>query len=144
MADHEKKIIKALFEIEGLAEELDQTLDKMDGEDSKVKKFIEQEKAIRKIKKIAKEYAIIDKEEASECKECARKLSADVKGQEKALEDIAKEAEKLDGELDKVTDDDSKVKSFILQKKVMHRVKKILHDVGLMEDYAEDEADMLL
>ena len=143
MADHEKKIITALFEIEGLAEELDLTLDKMDEEDSKVKKFIEQEKAIHKIKKIAKEYAVIDKEEAKECKECARKLTADVKGQEKALEDIAKEAEKLDGELDKVSDDDGKVKSFILQKKVMHRVKKILKDVGLMEDYTDDEIENL-
>ena len=144
MADHEKKIIAALFEIEGLAEELDLTLDKMDEESSKVKKFIEQEQAIHKIKKIAKEYALIDKYEEKDAKVLAHKITADVHGQEKALDRIAKEADKLDEELEKVTDDDSKVKSFVIQRQVTHRIKKILHEVGLLENFAEDEVDKLL
>ena len=144
MADHEKKIIAALFEIEGLAEELDLTLDKMDEEDSKIKKFIEQEQAIRKIKKIAKEYALIDKYEEKDAKALAHKITADVHGQEKALDSIAKEADKLDEELDKITGDDNKVKSFVVQRQVTHRIKKILHEVGLLENFAEDEVEKLL
>ena|GEM_PF-1704310 len=144
MADHEKKIIKALFEIEGLAEELDLTLEKMDDADGKVKHFIEQEKAIHKIKKIAKAYDKIDKYEEKDAKKCEQRLKADVHEQEKALAHIAKEADKLDEELEKVTDDDGKVKSFVIQKKATHQIKKILHNIGLVEKFADDEMDTLL
>jgi len=145
MADHEKKIITALFEIEGLAEELDLTLEKMDDAgDGKVKHFIEQEKAIHKIKKIAKEYDKIDKYEEKDAKKCASRLKGDVREQEKALEHIANEADKLDEALDKVTDDDGKIKSFVIQRKAAHQIKKILHNIGLIEKFADDEVDMLL
>ena len=144
MADHERKIITALFEIEGLAEELDLTLEKMDNADGKVKHFIEQEKAISKIKKIAKEYDKIDKYEEKDAKKCASRLKGDVHEQEKALEHIANEADKLDEALEKVTDDDGKVKSFVIQRKAAHQIKKILHNIGLIEKFADDEMDTLV
>jgi len=143
MADHERKIITALFEIEGLAEELDLTLEKMDNADGKVKHFIEQEKAIHEIKKIAHEFDKIDKYEEKDAEKWAHRIAVDIDKQEKALENIAKEADKLDEVLSKMGDDDGKIKSFIEQKKATHHIKKILHSCGLYEKYVEDELENL-
>jgi len=64
MADHEKKILKALLEIEKTIEKLDETLCKLDDADGKkVKHFVEQEKAIHEIKKILRAVDRIDKYE---------------------------------------------------------------------------------
>jgi len=144
MADHEKKILKALLEIEKTVEKLDETLCKLDDTDGKVKQFIEQEKAIHEIKKIARAVDRIDKYEDKDAEKWAKRIAADIEGQEKALVDIAVAADQLDEELAKVSDDDGKVKSFIAQKKIMHQVKKILHKMGLYEAYAEDELDNLI
>jgi len=144
MADHEKKILKALLEIEKTVEKLDCTLDKLDDTDSKAKHFIEQEKAIHEIKKIIHESDKIDKYEEKDAEKWAHRITADVDGQEKAVTHILNAAEKLDEELSKIGDDDGKIKSFIAQKKVMHQVKKILHNCGLFEKYTEDEIDNLI
>ena len=144
MADHEKRIAKALLKIAKTVEKLDDTLDKLDGADGKVKHFIEQEKAIHEIKKIAHEFDKIEKNEEEIDEKLARRITADVDAQEKALNHIANAAVKLDEELLKISDDDGKVKSFIAQKKIIHQVKKILHNCGLYEKYAEDEIDSIL
>jgi len=143
MANYEKKISKALLEIEKTVEKLDNTLDKMDNTDSKVKHFIEQEKAIHEIKKIAHEFDKIEKFEEKDDLKRADKIAVDIDKQEKALAHIADAAEKLDAELAKISDDDGKIKSFIAQKKITHQIKKILHNCGLYEKYAEDELDNL-
>ena len=143
MADYEKKISKALVEIAKTVEKLDGTLEKLDNSEGKVKQFFEQEVALHEIKKISHEFDKIDKYEEKEADEWARKITADIAGQEKALENIAKEADKLDEVLSNMSDDDGKVKSFIAQKKAAHQIKKILHNCGLYEQYAEDELNDL-
>ena len=144
MAEHGKKILKALLEIEKTVEKLDDTLNKLDSADGKVKHFIEQEKAIHEIKKIAREFHKIEKYEEKDDAKRAHKITVDVNGQEKALTNIANAADKLGEELAKVSDDDGKIKSFIAQKKITHQVKKILHNCGLYEKYREDEIDNLI
>jgi len=144
MADHEKKISKALLKVEKTIEKLDETLDKLDNTDGKVKHFIEQEKAIHEIKKIAHEFDKIEKNEEKIDEKLAHRITADVDAQEKALKNIANAADKLGAELSKISDDDGKLKSFIAQKKIMHQVKKILHNCGLYEKYVEDEIDSVL
>jgi len=144
MADYEKKIVKALLEIEKTVEKLDETLEKLDGAEGKAKQFIEQEKAIHEVKKISREFDKIEKYEGKEEAEQAHRVKVDVAGQEKALAHIAKEADKLEETLSKMSDDDGKVKSFIEQKKAVHEIKKILHNCGLYAAYAEDELDNLL
>ena len=144
MADHEKKISKALIEIAKTVEKLDDTLDKLDSADGKAKHFIEQEKAIHEIKKIAHEFDKIEKNEEKIDAKLAKTITADVGAQEKALNSIANAAVKLDEELSKISDDDGRVKSFIAQKKITHQVKKILHNCGLYEKYVEDEIDSIL
>ena len=143
MANNEKKIVKALLEIEKTVEKLDETLDKMDAAEGKAKHFIEQEKAIHEMKKIARECDKIEKYEEKEDEALARRIKVDVAEQEKALAHIAEAADKLDEELSKISDDDGKVKSFIAQKKVAHQIKKILHNCGLYEKYVDDEIDSL-
>jgi len=143
MEHNEKKILKALLEIEKTVEKLDETLDKMDGAEGKVKHFIEQEKAVHEIKKIARECDKIEKYDAKDEAAQAHRVKVDVVEQEKALERIAKEADKLDEALSEMSDDDGKVKSFIAQKKTVHQIKKILHNCGLYEKYVEDEIDSL-
>ena len=51
--------------------------------------------------------------------------------------------DKLEAELAKIDDDDGKVKSFVAQKKMIHQVKKILHDCNLYEKYMADEINDL-
>ena len=119
-------------------------MEKLDKADSKVKHFIEQEKAIHEIKKIAREYEKIEKFEEKEELQHENRIKADIYGQEKALKNIVHAVDKLDEELSKISDDDGKVKSFIAQKKITHQVKKILHNVGLYEMFVEDEIDNLI
>lgn len=144
MANPEKKILKALVEIEETMEKLDGTLDQMEDTDSRVKHFIEQEKAIHEIKKIVRAADKMEKYEEKDLSKWAHRIKVDVDGQEKALLKIAKETDKLDETLSKMSDDDGKVKSFVAQKKVIHQVKKILHNCGLYDKYVEDELDQLV
>lgn len=143
MADYEKKIAKTLVEIAKTVEKLDGTLEKLDSAEGKIPQYLEQEKAIHEIKKIAREFEKIDKYEEKEADEWARKITVDIEGQEKALDNITKEAEKLDEALANTNDDDGKVKAFIAQKKATHYIKKILHNCGLYEQYVEDEIEDL-
>ena len=142
MASPEKKILKALLEIAKEMEKLDHTLDKLDCADNKAKHFIEQEKAMHEIKKIVHASDKLEKYEEKDIEKWAHKITVDVDGQAKALSNIANAADKLDGELAKIGDDDGKVKSFVIQKQVIHQVKKILHNCGLYEKY-EDEIEAL-
>ena len=143
METTEKKVLKALVEIEKTVEKLDDTLDKLDGAEGKVKYFVEQEKAIHAIKKIVREWNKIEKYEEKDEEKWARKIAVDMNEQEKALDHIAKAAGKLEEELSKVSDDDGKVKSYIAQKRAAHQIKKILHNCGLYEKYVEDEIENL-
>ena len=143
MANYEKKISKALVEIAKTVEKLDGTLEKLDSAEGKIPQYFEQEKAIHEIKKITHEFDKIDKYEEKEAEEWARKITVDIEGQEKALENITKEVEKLDEVLSNMNDDDGKVKAFIAQKKATHYIKKILHNCGLYEQYVENEIEDL-
>ena len=144
MANYEKKIIKTLVEIAKEMEKLDETLDKLDSADGKLKHFYEQEKAIHEIKKIAHKVDKVERYEEKDAEKWAHKIAVDIDGQVKALTNIASEVDKLEKELAKIDDDDGKVKSFITQRKVAHQVKKILHNCGLYEKYAEDELEHIL
>jgi len=143
MTHTEKKILKALVEIGKTVEKLDDTLDKMDCCESEAKHFIEQEKAIHEIKKIVRESDRLDKYEEKDLEQWARKVTKDVAGQEKALSHIGDAADKLEAELAKIGDDDGRVKSFVAQKKMIHQVKRILHECNLYEKYVEDEINDL-
>jgi len=125
MTNYEKKILQALQEIEKTVKKLDDTLDKMENTDSKVKHFIEQERAIHEIKKIAREFHKIEKLAEKDAVEQAHRITAEAE-QEKALVKIAMATEKLDTELANIGDDDEKVKSFIAQKELADQIKKIL------------------
>ena len=143
MAHTEKKILKSLVEIGKTVEKLDGTLDKMDCSEGKVKHFIEQEKAIHEIKKIVHASDRLEKYEEKDLEKWAHKITKDLDGQAKALSHIGDAADKLEVELAKIGDDDGKVKSFVAQKKMIHQVKKILHECNLYEKYVEDEIDAL-
>ena len=156
MLTHEKKVFKALFDIQEELEKLEKTLETLAEADNKVKCFIEQEKAIHEIKKIAHMYDKIEKYDAKDvekyeakvakwdekyAKKHAGKITADVKEQEKSLTHIVNAVDKLDKELEKLSDDDGKVKAYIAQKKAAHQIKKILHNFDLYENYVEDEIE---
>ena len=156
MLTHEKKIFKALFDIQEELEKLDNTLEKLADADSKAKCFIEQEKAIHEIKKIAHMYDKIEKYDAKDvenyekkvakwnekyAKKHTDKIAADVEAQEKSLTHIVNAVDKLNKELEKLDNDDGKVKAYIAQKKAAHQIKKILHNFALYENYVEDEIE---
>ena len=156
MLTHEKKVFKALFDIQEELEKLDKTLEKLTEADNKVKCFIEQEKAIHEIKKIAHMYDKIEKYDAKDIekyeakvaewdekytKKHTGKIAADVEAQEKSLAHIVNAVDKLNEELDKLGNDDGKIKSYIAQKKAAHQIKKILHSLDLYENYVEDEIE---
>ena len=100
----------------------------MEDTESKAKHFIEQEKALHEIRSIIREEKAVDKtkEKAEEASEKA--VDKLIKEQDKAVTHIVKKSDDLDKNLANLDDDDSKVKSYLEQKKVVKDIKDILKE----------------
>ncbi|EON3045113.1 hypothetical protein D9Y95_RS13810 [Enterococcus hirae] len=66
------------------------------------------------------------------------------KKEEKMIEKIARTIEKLDIELEKIDSLDEKkhkFKNWIAEKKAIHEIKRLLHEVGKYDRYDEKEME---
>lgn len=69
------------------------------------------------------------------------------KKEERVLDDIAKVMTKLDDYLDKVQEDtntpgkENDLKKWFAQKKAVHEVKRLLHDIDKYENFQEEELE---
>lgn len=127
MTNYEKKEEKAFEKIEKTLVHLDETLGKLEDTDSKVKHFVEQEKALHEIKSIIRHEKKIDKLQNEAVEDAAVEAGEWLDQQDALFTDIANEVTKLDKTLDKLDEDkDSKVKSYVEQEKALHEIKKIV------------------
>ncbi|WP_290033976.1 hypothetical protein [Ligilactobacillus cholophilus] len=126
--DYSKKENSLLNRINKRIIKLNADLERMEDTESKAKHFIEQEKALHEIRSIIREEKAVDKtkEKAEEASEKA--VDKLIKEQDKAVTHIVKKIDDLDKNLANLDDDDSKVKSYLEQKKVVKDIKDILKE----------------
>jgi len=140
MSNYEEKELKALDKIADTMINLENTCDKLNDSEGKVRHFLEQEKAFHEVKKIIRACKKIDHLEEKEMDHNILDIETLEELENNNLKDIAKIVNKLDATLDEITKVQySKIKSFIEQKKALHEVKKILHKIGLLETYTDEE-----
>lgn len=126
--NYSKKENSLLNKINKRITKLNADLERMEDTESKAKHFVEQEKALHEIRSIIREENLVykTKEKADEANEKA--IDNLVKDQEKAITHIVKKIDDLDKNLANLDDDDSKVKSYLEQKKVVKDIKDILKE----------------
>lgn len=127
LAAREEKLIR---EIEKEMDKLDQTLAKMDETDSKIKHFIEQEKALHEIRTIIRKEHKVEKLEEKDAQHEIDAVVNELEREESLINGINKEVEKLDKTLSKIDGDENRVKSYFEQKKVLHEIREIVKKVN--------------
>lgn len=127
LAAREEKLIR---EIEKEMDKLDQTLAKMDETDSKIKHFIEQEKALHEIRTIIRKEHKLEKLEEKDAQHEIDAVVNELEREESLINGINKEVEKLDKTLSKIDGDENRVKSYFEQKKVLHEIREIVKKVN--------------
>ena len=144
MKNYDEKEAKVLNNIADTLVKLDGTLDRLEDSTGKVKHFAEQELAIHEIKSIIRNCHKLEELEDDRVKDNVLDMSILEDLKDENLKTVAKTIGKLDETVKKLDENkDSKVKSYILQKKALHETKKILHDAGLYASYTENELEDL-
>lgn len=121
MIDYSEKEAKLLNKISTRIDELESNLAKMDNTDSKIKHFFEQEKALHDIKSIIRSENKIYKDEAED-------VADSMKKETNIAAVISNKIDDLENRLNKLNDDDTKIKSYIEQKKAIADIKKIIDE----------------
>ena len=93
----------------------------MDNTDSKIKHFFEQEKALHDIKSIIRSENKIYKDKAED-------VADSMKEETNIAAVISNKIDDLENRLNKLNDDDTKIKSYIEQKKAIADIKKIIDE----------------
>ena len=127
LAAREEQLIR---EIEKEMDKLDQTLAKMDETDSKIKHFIEQEKALHEIRTIIRKEHKLEKLEEKDAQHEIDAVVNELEREESLINGINKEVEKLDKTLSKIDGDENRVKSYFEQKKALHEIREIVKKVN--------------
>ena len=127
LAAREEKLIR---EIEKEMDKLDQTLAKMDETDSKIKHFIEQEKALHEIRTIIRKEHKLEKLEEKDAQHEIDAVVNELEREESLINGINKEVEKSDKTLSKIDVDENRVKSYYEQKKALHENREIVKKVN--------------
>lgn len=134
MVDYEAREEKWLNKIADRFEKLDETLDKMDDTEGKVKHYFEQEKALHEIRVIAREEKHMTRmaEKAEEKED--KKINDWISTKMDLVDRIEKRIDALDEDIKKLDEDgDSKVKGYLEQKKAIKEIKGILKDAHKLE-----------
>lgn len=121
MIDYSEKEAKLLNKISARIDELESNLAKMDNTDSKIKHFFEQEKALHDIKSIIRSENKIYKDEAED-------VADSIKKETTIAAVISNKIDDLENRLNELNDDDTKIKSYIEQKKAIADIKKIIDE----------------
>lgn len=121
MIDYSEKEAKLLNKISTRIDELESNLAKMDNTDSKIKHFFEQEKALHDIKSIIRSENKIYKDEAED-------VADSIKKETTIAAVISNKIDDLENRLNELNDDDTKIKSYIEQKKTIADIKKIIDE----------------
>ena len=122
MTDYAKKEEKILTKISERIDALDNNLSKLAESSNKVEHFFEQEKALYDIKSIIRSENKLDEDETNDEENALKEDTNTIKNISQKIDDLETRLKSLD-------DNDSKVKSYIEQKKAIDDIKNIINDV---------------
>ncbi|NLW79239.1 MAG: hypothetical protein GXY32_07505 [Ruminococcaceae bacterium] len=141
MKDYAKKEDKILDKIADTMVKLDTTLDSLDVDDNRVQHYYEQQKAIMEIRKITRLANRLTDVEMEDAALHDNVISSDRDSEAVLLSQIDNSFYRLDEDLGKLDESDSRVKSYIEQRKALHEVKRILYNAGKYDAYEAEEFD---
>ena len=119
--DYAKEEAKLLTKINDQIEKLDINRSKMGSAENKLAHFADQEKALHDIKSIIRSENKIYKDEAED-------VADSMKKETNIAAVISNKIDDLENRLNKLNDDDTKIKSYIEQKKAIADIKKIIEE----------------
>ena len=122
--DYAKEEAKLLTKINDQIEKLDINLSKMGSAENKLAHFADQEKALHDLHSIIRDGKKIDHVEERAEKEVQNWIN----DENSTVNKIERKVDDLIGTLSNVSDDDSKIKSYVEQKKVIGDIKSIIKE----------------
>ena len=126
--DYAKEEAKLLTKINDQIEKLDINLSKMGSAENKLSHFADQEKALHDLHSIIRDGKKIDHVEERAEKQSEKEVQNWVNDENSTVNKIERKVDDLIGTLSNVSDDDSKIKSYVEQKKVIGDIKSIIKE----------------
>lgn len=126
--DYSKEEAKLLDKINNKIEELDINLSKMGSAQNKLVHFADQEKALHDLHSIIREGKKMDKVEERASQKSEKEIQNWINDENSTVNQIDRRVDDLIGTLSNVSDDDSKIKSYVEQKKVIGDIKAIIKE----------------
>ncbi|KRM52247.1 hypothetical protein [Ligilactobacillus araffinosus] len=126
--DYAKAEAKLLTKINDQIEKLDINLSKMGSAENKLIHFADQEKALHDLHNIIRDGKKIDRVEEHAEKQSEKEAQNWINDENSTVNKIERKVDDLIGTLSNVSDDDSKIKSYVEQKKVIGDIKSIIKE----------------
>lgn len=126
--DYSKEEAKLLDKINDKIEELDINLSKMGSAQNKLTHFADQEKALHDLHSIIRDGKKIDKVEERAAQKSEKEVQNWINDENSTVNQIDRRVDDLIGTLSNVSDNDSKIKSYVEQKKVIGDIKAIIKE----------------
>lgn len=126
--DYSKEEAKLLDKINDKIEELDINLSKMGSAQNKLVHFADQEKALHDLHSIIRDGKKMDKVEERAAQKSEKEIQNWINDENSTVNQIDRRVDDLIGTLSNVSDDDSKIKSYVEQKKVISDIKAIIKE----------------
>lgn len=126
--DYAKEEAKLLTKINDQIEKLDINLSKMGSAENKLAHFADQEKSLHDLHSIIRDGKKIDHVEERAEKQSEKEVQNWINDENSTVNKIERKVDDLIGTLSNVSDDDSKIKSYVEQKKVIGDIKSIIKE----------------
>ena len=126
--DYAKEEAKLLTKINDQIEKLDINLSKMGSAENKLAHFADQEKALQDLHSTIRDGKKIDHVEERTEKQSEKEVQNWFNDENSTVNKIERKVDDLIGTLSNVSDDDSKIKSYVEQKKVIGDIKSIIKE----------------
>ena len=126
--DYAKEEAKLLTKINDQIEKLDINLSKMESAENKLAHLTDQEKALHDLHSIISDGKKIDHVEERTEKQSEKEVQNWFNDENSTVNKIERKVDDLIGTLSNVSDDDSKIKSYVEQKKVIGDIKSIIKE----------------
>ena len=126
--DYAKEEAKLLTKINDQIEKLDINLSKMGSAENKLTHFADQEKVLHDLHSIIRDGKKIDRVEDHAEKQSEKEVQNWINDENSTVNKIERKVDDLIGTLSNVSDDDSKIKSYVEQKKVIGDIKSIIKE----------------
>lgn len=126
--DYPKEEAKLLNKINEQIEKLDINLSKMGSAENKIIHFADQEKALHDLHSIIRDGKKINRVEKQAEKQSEKEIQNWISDKNSTVNKVEQKVDDLIGTLSNVSDNDSKIKSYVEQKKVINDIKSIIKE----------------